>query len=324
MNGGFVVGADVGGSRVKYVLLDAGGRLLEQAEIDTDPHDPGRTLALLAEAVRADADAVAGAEVSAGLGLACAGIVDAHAGRLGRAPNLPGWEGADLALHVTAAFGSLPATFANDVNAALYGEWQLGAGRGCRDLVMLALGTGVGGGVLVGGHLVTGRNFGAGEIGHMVLDPDGPDCTCGNRGCLEAYAGGWALVRRARAWVTVGRAGAPLQKRVLERGDALTPLDIAGAAQEGDACAAEILQVAGRRLGQAVSSLVNILDPDRVIIGGGVAQAGDYILEPIRSLLGRSVLCEASRTTPVVAAELGPFAAALGAAAMVRAGEGAR
>jgi glucokinase len=317
VTGSLVVGADTGGTKVKFVLMAAGGERLAQGDVATDRDDPARTLVRLAAAVR---DAVPAGAVLSGVGLACAGIVSPGTGRLGRSPNLPGWEGIDLAGSLRSAFDGLPVAIANDVNAALYGEWRLGAGRGCRDLVMIALGTGVGGGVLVGGSLVTGARDGAGEIGHMVLDLAGPVCSCGNRGCLEAFAGEVGLVRRARE--LAGRDDAGAAYRALAGGpdSALDAGRLHDLAVRGDRTAALLFREAGERLGQAVASLVNVLDPDRVIIGGGVARAGDLILEPCRAVARRLVMAEESRRVPVVPAELGVHAAALGAAAMAREG----
>ncbi len=303
-----LVGADVGGTNVKYVVLDAAGRRQVQDSIPTDPSDPAGTIARLAEVV--------GVREPAGVGLACAGIVSPATGFLGRSPNLPGWENSDLTGALQAAFSGVPTAVANDVNAALYGEFHHGAGRGCRHLVMIALGTGVGGGLLVDGKLVTGFADGAGEIGHMTLDPEGPPCTCGNRGCLESYCGSVGLVRRARELAGTDLATDAWKAMIAEHGSDLTPRHFAELAAAGDIVATVLFVEAGRRLGQAVASLVNVLAPDRVVIGGGVAQAGDLFLLPCRELVARHVMSEAGRGTPVVAAELGPFAAAMGAAAL--------
>lgn len=305
-----IIGADVGGTAVKYVVVDAAGEIVSRGEVATDPASPDATLATLA------ADVDVGGEL-AGVGLACAGIVDPDAGTLGRAPNLRGWEGSDLDGAVVRAFGEVPVALANDVNAALAGEWRLGAGRGARDLVMLALGTGVGGGVLVNERIVVGSRCGAGEIGHVVVDPDGPVCGCGNRGCLEAFAGARGLATAARRLAEDGQDDPELT--VLCAGDdGPTPRRLADLAAAGNGAARDIFANAGRMLGVAVGGLINILDPDLVIVGGGVARAGDLILEPCRRTASRIVLCEAAKGTPVVAAELGHRAAALGAAVLVR------
>lgn len=308
-----VVGADSGGTQVKYVIRTVAGQTVCEGQVDTNPHDPQETLTRLAAAVGEGLPA--GGRLR-GVGLACAGIVSPD-GHLGRSPNLPGWEGAALAISLRAAFGEVAAAFANDVNAALYGEWRLGAGRGCSDLIMIALGTGVGGGVVVADNLVTGSHHGAGEIGHMMLAEDGPDCTCGNRGCLEAYAGGWALLARARELGVAETVSGEFRRLVQTEPGRLSTEALYQLACREDRTAVSLFAAAGKRLGQAVANLINVLDPDRVIIGGGVAQAGDLILAPCREVVAGSVLATASRETPVVPAALGPFAAALGAAAMV-------
>jgi glucokinase len=170
--------------------------------------------------------------------------------------------------------------------------------------------------VLVDGRLVTGYGDGAGEIGHITLDPEGPGCPCGNAGCLEAYCGSVGLLRRARDLAATPDASESWRDLIAARGADLTTRDCHQLAATGDLTARRLFAEAGARLGQAVASLVNVLAPDRVIIGGGVAQAGDLLLAPCRDLIARHVMSTAGRSTPVVAAELGPFAAATGAAAL--------
>jgi glucokinase len=308
-----LVGADVGGTAVKFVLVDDEGRRLARGDVPTDPHSAPASIGRLADAVRVHVPED-GRIIAAGL--ASAGIVDTVTGDLGRSPNLPGWEGANLLDALRDAFGPVPAAVANDVNGALYGEFRYGAGRGCRHLVMMALGTGVGGGVMVDGHLVTGYAHGAGEIGHMTLDPAGPICQCGNPGCLEAYCGSVGLLRRARELAAEGDATDAWRAAVADLGPGLTTRHCHDLAVAGDATALRLFAEAGARLGQATASLVNVLAPERVIIGGGVAQAGDLFLAPCRELVARHVMSEAGRTTPVVPAELGTFAASMGAAAL--------
>jgi len=310
---GTLLGADVGGTSVKYVLTDAAGARVAAGRVPTDADDAGGTLAALADAVRAELDGA----LPAALGLACAGVVDPAAGRLGRAPNLQGWQGANLRDLARRAFGPLPCALANDVNAALVGEQRLGAARGRRDVVMYALGTGVGGGVMVDGRLVVGRHCGAGGLGHVVIDPGGPVCGCGNRGCVEAFVGAVALAAEVRRRGAASRHDEALQALLAESDEQL-PRALAVLAAQGHAEAAAIYRDAGRRLGRAVGGVVNTLDPEMVVIGGGVAQAGPLILDPCREEAARVILGEASKDVPIVPAELGPEAAALGAAALAR------
>jgi len=326
MNRSLILGADVGGTYVKYALGDGDEPGRWTGEVPSDPASPaitfGRLAARVAELLPPDAGIGAA-------GLACAGIVDVRTGRLGRTPNLPGWEGADLAGLMGIAFPGAAIALANDVNAALAGEARFGAGkdggaknggernsgeRGGGDLVMLALGTGVGGAVMIEGRLLVGHRFGAGEIGHVILDPVGPLCNCGNRGCLEAYAGSRGLLAAARRRAAAPDCSPGLRALVAERGEMLTTRDLADLAAAADVAAAALFREAGERLGQAVGNLLNVLDPDLVIIGGGVAAAGELLLGPCRETAARIVLCEAARSTPIVPARLGPSAAAFGAA----------
>jgi glucokinase len=317
MDGRLLIGTDVGGTNVKYVVTTPDGTIILQGDIRTDPADADATFDLLAAAIRGGLGA--SYQAIGTVGLACAGIVDPGTGWLGRSPNLPGWESRNLAETMQRSFGPIPVVSANDVNAALYGEYCFGVGRGCRHLVMIALGTGVGGGVIVDGKLLTGRGHGAGEIGHMPLDLAGPMCACGNVGCLEAFCGGSALVRRAREMGVAPDATAALRDLVAARGGELTTRHLFDLAVAGDATVRRLFTEAGQRLGQAVSSLINVLAPERVIIGGGVGQAGDLLLEPCRAMIARHVMSPPGRETPLVTAGLGPHAAAMGAAALAAA-----
>ncbi|MCK9995077.1 MAG: ROK family protein [Candidatus Krumholzibacteria bacterium] len=312
------LGVDTGGTGVKFVVTDSGGSVITSGEVPTDPASITVSMRRLATAVGGALGGEPDFPDLAGLGMACAGIVNSVTGQLGRSPNLPGWQGRNLTGDIGRVFRDVPVTVANDVNGALYGEFRQGAGRDCRNLVMIALGTGVGGGVIIDGKLVVGTHFGAGEIGHMSLDRDGPPCTCGSRGCLEAWAGSTGLLRRAREAATQGTANDELARLVARRGESLNTLDLAGLAAGGDVAATEIFAEAGRRLGQAIGNIVNLLDPDRVIVGGGVAQAGDLILKPCREIVPGLILAEEARNVPVVIAELGPLAAAVGAACLAR------
>lgn len=312
------LGVDTGGTGVKYVVTDRDGLVMTSGEVPTDPTSITTSMKRLASAVRGVLGGEPGFPCLAGLGMACAGIVNSATGQLGRSPNLPGWEGRDLARDIGTVFRDIPVVLANDVNGALYGEFRQGAGRGCLNLIMIALGTGVGGGVIIDGQLVAGTHFGAGEIGHMNLDLDGPLCSCGGRGCLEAWAGSMGLLRRAREVAGQGTANDELAQLVARRRETLNTLDLAELAARGDAGVTEIFAEAGRRLGQAIGNLVNVLDPDRVIVGGGVAQAGDLILKPCRETVPGLVLAEDAKKVPVVSAELGPLAAAVGAACLAR------
>lgn len=321
----FYLGADIGGTGVKYVLTDEQGNVIHQGEVSTDPQSGKRTLGRLAMEVAEKISPPEGSGDStfsrlAAVGLACAGIVNTESGHLGRSPNLPGWEETNLKKIIANEFQDRPAVVANDVNAALYGEFAFGAGRGCTNLVMIALGTGVGGGIMIDGNLVVGSHHGGAEIGHMVLDPSGPTCTCGGVGCLEAWAGSVAILKQARLMAKVELRDTALAQLVEEKGENLSTHDLSLLAQKGDAASVAIFAEVGHRLGHAVGNLVNLLDPQLVIIGGGVAQAGELVLGPCRAMVPQMVLAEEAKNVPVISAELGPMAAAVGAASLAREG----
>lgn len=312
------LGVDSGGTGVKYIVTDRAGLTVTSGDVPTDPKSILISMQRLAASVGEVLGGAPHFPRLARLGMACAGIANTASGWLGRSPNLLGWQDSRLTDEIAQVFPSVPVTLVNDVNGALYGEFRHGAGQGCRNLVMIALGTGVGGGVIIDGSLVIGRNHGAGEIGHMVLDPDGPACTCGGRGCLESWAGSMGLVRRAREVAAESDPGDPLAQLVSSDNIPLSTFEMAKLAEQGDPASIEIFRTAGRRLGQAVANVVNLLDPDRVIIGGGVAQAGDLILGPCRKMVPGLVLAAESKNVPVVTAELGPLAASVGAACLAR------
>ena len=312
MAGQLFLGADTGGTGIKFVVCRADGKIVDQGEVPTDPDSIPISMERLSCAV-----AQYHSKLQA-VGMGCAGIIDPVNGTVGRSPNLPGWQNSPLRDLISQAFLGKPVFLANDVNGALFGEFRQGAGRGCQNLVMIALGTGVGGGIVLGGQLLTGSRHGAGEIGHNILDPNGPLCSCGNHGCLEAYAGSRGLLIHARQVADELPPGNLFKIELAEIGDSLTTEHLSQLAEKGIAEALEVFAWAGIRLGQAVGNLINTLDPDRIIIGGGVAKAGDFILGPCRRVYPDLVLSEEAKNTPVVVAELGNQAASVGAAWLAR------
>jgi glucokinase len=209
----------------------------------------------------------------------------------------------------------LPVALDNDVNAAILAEHRFGAARGARNAVMLTIGTGIGGGLVIGGDVYRGSSGAGAELGHVVIEADGPPCqgNCPNRGCVEALASGTAIAREGLAAAqaapdsTLGRA--------LARGATLDGREVTNAALEGDPVAVGVLARIGRRLGVALSSLANVFEPDVMVIGGGAMRAGDLLLDPAREEMAQRALSPMN-ATPVVAAELGPEAGMIGAATM--------
>lgn len=285
------VGLDIGGTKTLALRVDADGNILAREVVSTPADDVDGMLVSAAAAVAA----VTSDDVSA-VGAGVAGMVGD--GVVVFAPNLA-WRNLQVAARISAATG-LPCVADNDANVATWGEFRLGAGRGRDHVLMLTVGTGIGAGIVSGGHLLHGSHGFAGEVGHIIVEPDGPPCGCGNRGCWETVASGRAIERLSRE--AFGE-GAP-------SGTGITEL-----ARGGDTTALEVLGEVGRRLGEGIAGLVNVLDPEIVVIGGGVVEAGDLLLEPTRRHFLASIEASEFRPdVPIVPAALGPDAGAIGAA----------
>lgn len=296
-----VLGVDIGGTDIKLGIVTEGGEALTAGTL---PTESGSGPAAAAARVR---DWLAGAGM-AGVetaGVDCAGLIDGNRGFLHVSPNLSGWADVPLRSIFEEALG-LPVTVENDANAAAYGEWMLGAGRGARNFVCLTLGTGVGGGVIAGGELYRGSSGFAGEIGHTVILADGPPCACGNRGCLEALIGAAPIVARARRMLAA--SGETRQGW----DGSLTVAAISRAASSGDAVAVNALAETGRYLGIGLTNVVHVLAPETIAVGGGVAGAGEFIFGPARATVRASVMDEAMAAVRIVPAELGNKASFLG------------
>lgn len=307
------LGIDIGGTNTKLVRLEDADEPVARHEVPTPREVAGyeRTLSEAVDTVSRD-----GSPVEA-VGFSVAGLVDEHRAIV-QAPNLPFFEGVDVAAPLRRRDPEPVLVVENDVNAAIVGEQQCGAGRGCRDLCMLSLGTGVGGGVIVDGRLQRGSHGLAGELGHIVLDHDGPPCTCGLPGHVEAYLSTAAIVERGRAALReAGDRGATLRRHVEQEGEP-SPRVLAEAAREGCPVAREVLAVSGRWLGLACANLTHTLQPDRILIGGGVSQADELLLEPAREEYEARLMRAVRGSVPIVRAELGVDGAAIGAAVLAR------
>jgi glucokinase len=299
-----ILGVDIGGTDIKLGLLDGEGEIRGSGKIPTRPAEGPEAAAARVRLWLAESAAGAGAIAAAGVD--CAGLIDGGRGFLHVSPNLSGWENVPLREIFEHALG-VPAIVENDANAAAYGEWARGAGRGLGNFVCLTLGTGVGGGVIINGALYRGASGFAGEIGHAVIQADGPLCGCGNRGCLEALIGAGAIVDRA-----VGMLRAAGESRGVW-GDPPTVEAISRAAASGDAVAAAAFEETGRWLGIALANVVHILAPEAIAIGGGVAGAGDLILGPARSTVRDCVMDEEmASSVRIVPAGLGNRASFIG------------
>ena len=287
------LGLDLGATNVKWAVLDRDGEVwsvLERGQFPTAASD-GADAVIQRMGDRAEQAREAWPDLSS-VGVGLPGLYDASEGVATFLPNLPpDWERRPIAGPLHARLG-LSVRLVNDARAFGLAELHLGAGRGCDTMVGLVLGTGVGGVVVVGGEVHFGHDGTGGELGHQTLLPDGPPCTCGNRGCLEAFA---------RADVVAAACGTA----TAEAGVA--------AAQAGDRRAIDGLTEVGRWLGIGISNLIVILTPDRVVLGGGVSGAGDLLLQPIRDEVRRRVHVTDLDAVEIVTAELGTWAGAIGA-----------
>lgn len=310
------VGVDIGGTKIAASAVDASGTVLAAARRETPAQDPElicRAVADVVAELRTQVSAEHGEDVAA-VGVACAGFIDSGGQNVVFAPNLA-WRDEPLKPRLEEATG-LPVVLENDANAAAWGEYRFGAGRGVEDMVLVTLGTGVGGGIVMDGQLVRGFHGMAAEVGHMRLVPDGYRCGCGNKGCWEVYASGTALEREARELVAGGspHAGA-LSERCGGETSRLTGEMVTRAAQSGDPAAVELLEDVGRWTGEGLASLVAVLDPAMLVIGGGVSTAGELVLVPARAAFSRSLTGRGHRTPPsLVLAWLGNRAGMIGAA----------
>ncbi len=303
------VGIDVGGTKIAAMLVDASGAILARDTVPTPADDMVATLDAMVEVARA----VSSPAVRA-IGVGAAGLVEFATGTLAFAPNLA-WRDVKISEHVGGVLG-LPTLTDNDANAAAWAEYRFGAGRGGDDMLLVTVGTGIGGGIVSGGRLFRGAHGFAAEIGHVIVEPGGPLCGCGNRGCWEQVASGHAITRAGRDAARQHPHSLVARLADGDPGNVNGPL-VTEAAQQGDEVARGILAEVGRRLGEGIAGLVNVIDPSIVVVGGGAIAAGELILQTARSSFRDAVEAPQHRPdVPVVAAALGNDAGAVGAAAL--------
>ncbi|GIV95572.1 MAG: glucokinase [Herpetosiphonaceae bacterium] len=308
----YVIGVDLGGTHLRGALIDERGTILSHVRTATlaseGPQAVIGRIADVIEQVRRDAPGPI-----KGVGVGAPGPVDPEAGMVIVAPNMPGWEHIPLCSLVQERV-QLPVVIGNDANAAALAEWLFGAGKGLRNLIYVTISTGIGGGIIAEGRLLLGRRGLAAEVGHMVIQADGPRCGCGNLGCWEVMASGTALARMALdALMSSDRSS--LLRDIAARGR-LTAADVTTAAQKGDALARELLAQEGTYIGIGIVSLLHLFSPDIVILGGGVTNSGELIFAPMRQAIAERAI-PGYRTVPIVTTSLGDEVGVLGAAALV-------
>jgi glucokinase len=307
------IGIDIGGTKVAAGVVDEDGAVLARARRRTPSRDPAHLVDVVGEIARqllADHDVAC-------LGVGAAGWVDADRRKVLFAPNLA-WRDTPLRDEIAEKV-DLPVVVENDANAAAWGEYRYGAGAGARDVIAVTIGTGIGGGIVLNGQLYRGAFGIAGEPGHMRVVPGGRVCGCGNHGCWEQYCSGTALVRAAQEIVTQRPQDGQRLRQIAGDIDAIDGPAVMSAAQEGDPAAVDCFQEIGRWLGQGLADLAAILDPDRFVVGGGVADAGELLLSPARDTFASVLSGRGHRpTAEIVAAKLGSEAGLIGAADLAR------
>ena len=316
-NANYVIGADLGGTNVRAAVVDKSGRIVGEGRTDSKAMEGlEATVVQIVQSIRmAVADAATHLSEVAGVGIGVPGTHKSEEGIVVWSPNFRDWNDVQLLAPVVEQIG-VPAYMGNDANVAALGEYAFGAGRGAKIMVMFTLGTGIGSGLVIEGRNYLGVTETAPEMGHHIILADGPRCSCGRYGCVEALCRRDAITDRAARKAHLGR-----HTSLIEKSDHdlryITPAMIAEAASEGDTVSIETLEEVGYYLGIAVANSINILNPDKVVIGGGIAQAGDLLFAPIRRSVEVNALYAPLQVCRILPAELGDDAGVLGGAAMV-------
>ncbi|HEY0637360.1 MAG TPA: ROK family transcriptional regulator [Pseudonocardiaceae bacterium] len=305
-----LVGVDVGATSIDIAVTDARCEVLAHVSEPCDIRQgPMPVLARVLAMTAIVRERAPGRLVGVGIGLP--GPVSYRDGMLVAPPIMPGWDRFPVRDHLASRWG-VPVVVDNDVNVMALGERHAGVARSLDDFVFVKVGTGIGCGIVVGGQVYRGVQGAAGDIGHIRLADDGPVCSCGELGCLEAYFGGAALARDATALARGGRS--PVLAELLARNGGLAASDVAAAVGAGDGAAVGLVRDGGRRLGQVIASLVSFFNPGMVVIGGGVAGLGHQLLSEVRSVVYRRSLPLATGNLPIVLSELEGRAGVIGAA----------
>lgn len=314
------IGSDLGGTNIATALVNEKGEIIEKDKRPTEAaYGPEHVIFNMIEAIKRVARDV-GMENVAGIGLGIPGLVDIEKGLSIFAGNL-GWENIPVMEKFEKEFPKMRLFMDNDVRVATLGEKYFGAGRGVDNLILITLGTGVGSGIIINGKLYRGKTYSAGEIGHITIFSDGLYCNCGNRGCLEVYASAPGIARRARDYIRTGHftimagmVGHDLSK--------ITAEVVSKACDLGDRLALTIMEETAEILGIGIANYINILNPEMVIIGGGVSLAGNKLFDPLRKTVRQRTMRNAGENVRIVPAELKDESGMVGAAALAMEGLG--
>ena len=310
----YVVGIDIGGTNTVFGVVDARGTILYSGSIKTGKYtDIEEYVAELGQGLLSVIDQAGGPDKIKGVGVG-APNGNFFNGCIEFAPNLP-WKGKiPLAQLISEQIGGIPVALTNDANAAAIGEMTYGAARGMKDFIVITLGTGVGSGIVIGGNLVYGHDGFAGELGHVIARRDGRLCGCGRKGCLETYCSATGVARTAREFLAA-RTDASLLRNI--PAENITSKDVYDAAVQGDKLAQEIFEFTGNILGEALADAIAFSSPEAIVLFGGLAKSGDYIMKPIQESIDRNILNIYKGKTKLLVSELKDSdAAVLGASAL--------
>jgi len=310
-NFGKVIGIDLGATHMTLIVANCAGQVIREVETPLEINDgPQICLAHVLDQVHRvldDLNIPLSAVKAVGMGVP--GPVVSEKGLVSSPPIMPNWDNFPIRDYMVEQLG-VPVALGNDAELGALGEWAYGAGRGEKVLAYIKVGTGIGAGLLIDGKVFHGATGTAGEIGHIVIDRKGPKCTCGNYGCLEAYAGGRAIARRAQDFVSKNQRSRLAEIQPVE---AIRAKDVIAAARRGDLAAQQIIKEVGYAVGSALSSLVNLFNPSMIVVGGQVSQCGDLFLEPMRKAVDEKSLRVAADHVCIAAAYLGRRSSGIGA-----------
>ena len=310
------IGVDVGGTNVKIALVDLDGKIAFSNTVPTRAemgYEAGvNNIKQAIKDLMQESNQTNKTVEAIGFGLP--GQIDYKEGIVKNLPNIPGWVNIPLAKIIEDEF-SIPTRLDNDVRCAALGELNFGAGKGCENLICITVGTGIGSGIILNGKLVRGAANAAGEIGHIKMEMNGgPLCGCGDYGCFEAYASGPAIVTMAKEYISGGKSA---KYKEMAADGIITPYIVAQAALQGDTVSIQIFKQMGKIIGIGLASVVNLLNPEKIIIGGGVADAGDILLEPIRKTIQDRAMPIQANSLKVVPAQLANGAGVIGASLLI-------
>ena len=314
MNSRPALAIDLGGTKIMAAIVSPDGRVISRNYCPTLAVKGTKAVIDRLSSAGEGVVTKAGLKFSelAGIVIDAAGALNAEKGVISSSPNLPGWHNVPLRDILADRLG-IATYMINDASAAALGEHRFGAGRGLDNLVYLTVSTGIGGGIIIGGKLYTGANGSAGEIGHMIIEADGPQCSCGNSGCLEALASGTAVAAEAVKRIGQGEASS-ITELAKDASKTITAKTVALAARQGDYLACDVVAKAAYYLGIGLANVVNIFNPEMVIIGGGMSQMGDMLLKPARKVVKQRAFRLPAQTVRIVRARLGGDAGVIGAA----------